>query len=385
MVDVRVSSRKSRTFTWKKLQTQSAASFQAWLNAGRRDADIVRIQQTLTAFLLEQLSDRAEVRKFIAAWPCVMGSSCNDARTYLVYENVLAYCHIHFLERYRRFYQVLERLYEIGHLPMRDSEVRVLDVGTGPAPCLYAFQDFYDQIRGFANFRRLTELHLNPPVLNCVEQSPAMERFMHHFSERTLRPRPFGATHRDFLKLDLSALRRASEEESRKSQESDWDDPGVPWPFDPVDYKHDLYIFSNFLTTREFAATARNQLLKIFYWLGPGQRLLIMGSSAHQYDEIYDFINGLASQASVDGVDGWNDSFSCTYKDFSAQRIKAQYDAIVSHITKLDPRLRFPQELQKTNDLWDPKIRLRGPRSFRARLYRRTRLLRGRRWRRAYP
>jgi len=206
---------------------------------------------------------------------------------------------------------------------------------------------------------------------------------MHHFSERTFRPGPFGATHRDFLKLDLSALRRASEEESRKSQESDWDDPGVPWPFDPIDYKHDLYIFSNFLTTREFAAGARDQLLKIFYWLGPGQRLLILGSSAHQYHEIYDFIDGLASQASVDGVDEWNDSFSCTYKDFSAQRIKTQYDAIVSHMTRLDPRPRFPLELQKMNDLWDPKIKLRGPRSFRARLYRRTRLLKGHRWRRS--
>lgn len=161
-----------------------------------------------------------------------MGPTSNDPNTYLNFDNVLAYCHIHFLSRYCRFYQVLEPLYAHGHLPMRHDQVRVLDVGTGPAPCLYALQDFYEQVRGFADFIRAPELRPQPLIRSCVEQSPAMERFMNLFSEFAIRPGPFQATHKDFLQLDLAELRRASEFESRKSQEDAWsDEPDAPWPF----------------------------------------------------------------------------------------------------------------------------------------------------------
>src|SRR4029077_17442054 len=113
-----------------------------------------------------------------------------------------------------------------------------------------------------------------------------------------------------------------------EADEADWDDPNAPWPFPPADYKQELYIFSNFLTTDEFAQAAKHQIQKIFYWLGPGHRVLIMGSSSPRYQSIYGLIDDLAMQARVDSVDGWNDIFECSYDDFSAGRVKANYNAV---------------------------------------------------------
>lgn len=116
--------------------------------------------------------------------------------------------------------------------------------------------------------------------------------------------------------------------------------------FQPTDYKHDLYILSNVLTTQQFAETASDQILKIFYWLGPGHQVLIMGSSARAYDEIYALVGRLASQAKVDRVDDWDELFTCRYNDLSAERVKSHYNDVVRHMLKLHSRLRFPLEVE---------------------------------------
>jgi len=149
-------------------------------------------------------------------------------------------------------------------------------VGTGPAPCLYAVQDFYEQVRSFGAFVQRAELATVSTELRSVERSEAMFSIYASFSEMALRPGPFGATHLDFLNLDLADLRRMSEAESRRAEEADPDDPYAPWPFQAVDYKHD-FIFSAISLRPPSSRLRPEQIEKIFYWLGPGHRVLIMG------------------------------------------------------------------------------------------------------------
>jgi hypothetical protein len=62
---------------------------------------------------------------------------------------VEAYAYLHLLERYRRFWTVLMRLMEVGRLPLARTEVRLLDVGAGPAPVTYATIDFYQALHAY--------------------------------------------------------------------------------------------------------------------------------------------------------------------------------------------------------------------------------------------
>src|SRR5262249_5147574 len=55
----------------------------------------------------------------------------------------LAYAGLHLLDRYGRVNQVLEYLFQIGRIPLRIHGARVLEVGAGPAPAVFAVRDFF--------------------------------------------------------------------------------------------------------------------------------------------------------------------------------------------------------------------------------------------------
>jgi hypothetical protein len=339
---------------------------------------MARVQSQLTEWVATGLGDARIAQEFVARWPLVLGR-CNDPETYQDDLNVLAYCHIHFLERYRRFYAVLEQLYRTGRLPMKATGFRVLDVGSGPAPSLYAVQDFYAQVSATLRSMNAAWIPEEEPETTCVEQSAAMQRFLHHFSERTARRGPFGARFADILSLDLQARRSASEEASRKADEADWDDPNAPWPFPPADFKHDVYIFSNVLTTEEFVEQAIPALTRLFYWLGPSQVIVIQGASNETYQRIYAKLDEIADRTKVDRV-GDLETISWRYDDPSAMLIKAHYEEVWHKIETICPAIQLPPNAQDFRDVWDPEASLSGPTKFSVRVYRRHRLQPGRKW-----
>ena len=57
---------------------------------------------------------------------------------------------VHLVDRYRWFWDILEELLRARELPIRRTALDVLDVGTGPAPALYAVNDFLEELRAFA-------------------------------------------------------------------------------------------------------------------------------------------------------------------------------------------------------------------------------------------
>jgi hypothetical protein len=118
-----------RKTTWKKLQKSTALRFSDWLSAGRLNADLVRVQQILAACIIRSLSTERDCEKFISRWHLVL-TECDSPETFADWGNVLAYAHLHFLERYRRFYSTLLEMYKIGYLPMKWGAVRIVDVGS---------------------------------------------------------------------------------------------------------------------------------------------------------------------------------------------------------------------------------------------------------------
>lgn len=371
----------TRRQTWRKLQRETAPKFLDWLDDGRRNTDLLRIQHNLTEFIIRHLSTKEDCRDFISRWSSVL-RRCNDPATYDDWINILAYAHIHSLERYRRFYAVLAELYKIGQLPMKSWAIRILEVGTGPAPCLYALQDFYEQVTLFAEARQESRLKMETPRTDCVEQSRAMARFLHHFSEASRRPGPFFVRFSDFLALDLQKFRQVSEQRSRESEHySDDDDPWSPFPFQPQDFKYELYIFSNFLTDLEFVEQATTALGKLFFWLGPHQSVLVLGGTGGAYQKIYAKLTDLAAKAKVDTIRELPETIPCSLDDFGAHLVKSHYTTVLRHMRSIHPNLLIPDDLENAADLWDPGSPLKGPKKFSVRLFKRNRLLR-KRWRR---
>jgi hypothetical protein len=255
--------RKQPHLTWRKRQRDSSTLFGQWLDSGRRAADLRRTQEAFTAFLLSRIRTPEDARHYIEALPDAF-AACNNVATYEDESKIIAYASVHFLERYRRFYKVLENLFRIGRLPMRARGVRLLDIGTGPAQCLYAAQDFYAQLQAFSMAHEIPQLSTPAPVLHSVEQSRYWASFFHNFSEISGRKGPYSPQFRTFEDLDLAAFRR--EEQIRESSVRYDDDDYWLFVRSGESFEYHMYIFANFLTTTEQVQATQHTLGKLFQW-----------------------------------------------------------------------------------------------------------------------
>jgi hypothetical protein len=81
--------------------------------------------------------------------------------------------------------------------------IDVLDVGTGPAPALYAVNDFYEELRAFGiKTSECRHMAVPPPRLRSIESSRGMVSLVHNLSEFTRRPGPFGPDDTSFEGFD---------------------------------------------------------------------------------------------------------------------------------------------------------------------------------------
>jgi hypothetical protein len=210
---------------WRLLLRRHQGDFVEWLNTTKiRQHFFEKISACLEQFLLGALN---EVDDYDAFANSIVPALNNCNKNIYDWQVVLAYAYLHFLERYHRFWDVLLELFNAGILPMRHDGIDVLDVGSGPAPALYAVQDFYSAIKDFAKSNRIEELVTPEPTLEFVEVSPDMCRFVHHFSEFCKRKGPFRPEFKDFRGLDLRAEQKFAREARIRNieQEDDttWD------------------------------------------------------------------------------------------------------------------------------------------------------------------
>lgn len=194
---------RRRKASWKKLLGKHAYGFLSWVEEnGIRSQAFLKLAADLEGYLLQSiLVTREACEIFVSQLPAVLERCDED-----IYNEPLvpqAYAHVHLLERYRRFWDILVELTKARVLPMRRDGIDVLDVGTGPAPALYAVADFYDAMGKYADAQAIPNLMTPPPSLESVESSVAMIDLVHTLSELG-RPRgPFRATFVDFRGLNL--------------------------------------------------------------------------------------------------------------------------------------------------------------------------------------
>jgi hypothetical protein len=267
-------------------------------------------------------------------------AACNDKRTYEAPLAAEAYSYLHLLERYRRTWDVLIHLVELGRLPL-GAGVAVLDVGTGPAPALYAISDFYMLLRQFGDEQSIPELSVQGTKLHAIEESPSWLRFVHHFSEHARREEgPFGATFLDFKGLNLRETREALRQHLLAEEEYD-EREGTRVPFRPpaeaneeamAVHRYRLVVISNFLTLAAAVDTFRQELVNLFVDLNPGSLVVVMGGYRGEYQEIYRQLQALATSSGLDPVAEAATVLGEGGAWRQVPRIKASYRAIYRHL-----------------------------------------------------
>jgi hypothetical protein len=183
--------------SWSRLLAKCGSLFLAQDSYQRtRIERVARLSSAVRDYVLGSISqeagglDRGAARQFLERLPDVF-SHCDED----IYDQPFAaeaYAFVYLVNRYRRFWDVLEALLRARALPVRDTALDVLDVGTGPAPALYAFNDFFEELRVFGGEATdCRRLRTPPPRLRSIEGSRAMVRLVHNLSEFTGRPGPF--------------------------------------------------------------------------------------------------------------------------------------------------------------------------------------------------
>ena len=291
----------SRRGTWRSLQRQAAPLVGPCLGQLRRES-IRRLVSDLERYLLNSLSDTQSAAEFLARLPDVY-SGCNDD----IYERPMiaeAYAYIHMMSRYCTWWDVFARLFNAGWLPMRESGLRVIDVGAGPGPATYALLDFSQAlIRAVSDVNEENDLQalITPrPDVVMVEPSRAMSHFVHLFSEQRGLGGPFGASLDDFFSLRLIRTREINSEirQSLTSQIMDeWDvgAAGAEWilreeyPGWHQPERYHLCLISNFLTLPEVLEQAAEALHHVRSTLPTGGMIAVVGAArrAGRFGPIY--------------------------------------------------------------------------------------------------
>ena len=299
--------------SWRQILKKHSSSYLVWLaETDYEFRSFNRLANHLSEFLISRISSESDAREFWNTIPSVR-SACNDPCTYRLTWAAEAYAFEHFLMRYSRTWSVLKYLTGEASLPLGNQGVCVLDIGTGPAPVLYAIDDFYNALNTFAQESKIQELCTPLPQLDCIEKSQSMKKFMHHFSEYCGRRGPFGATIDDFKSLDFRSIRHTyfkdhqykSYYNATTGEEEEFDDSYLTAMESNSIFRYRLIIFSNFFTLDGTVKEFEKELRVLFDDLDPGSVVIILGATSDNYQEIYEQLAQLARDARMKH-DEWN-------------------------------------------------------------------------------
>lgn len=297
--------------TWRTLLRISGTGFLAWLRkSGRERERLELIASQLADFLIMRIS------RISAEWPEApiefwtripeVRSCCSDPQTFEKPLAVEAYAYVHLLERYRRMWRCLKYLTQNAALPLGTHGVRVLDVGAGPAPSLYAIGDFYRALNEYAREANLPDLQLQKPELNCIERSQPMIHFFHEFSEFCGHSGPFREVFSDFRGLDLGGSREWYRNQNeivtvQDPETGDYEEILNPDAGDSANrlYRYRLLVFSNFLTLESDVDLFQEELRRIFGDLSPGAVVVALGATGGVYPQIYKRVVAIAKAAGL--------------------------------------------------------------------------------------
>ena len=364
----------NRRRTWRQKLQEYNTRFLEWLALTESEyRSLDHIANNLEEFLISRIISESDAREFWDTIPCVR-SACNSPCTYKMPWSADAYAFSHFLMRYSRTWSVLKHLTSEACLPLGKQGVRVLDIGTGPAPVLYAIEDFYNVLHEFAQESGVQELCIPSPHLDCIENSQPMTRFIHHFSEYCGRRGPFRATIDRLESLDFPSARTSHFERNRNEWflDEEFDNSHLASLESNSIFRYRLVVFSNFFTLAKTVKKYKKELRVLFSDLNSGSTVVILGSRGKNYRKIYRKLGKLAQDAHLRNNDWDTDELGSHIAPEVLDRIQRLQSTVFLHLTRLafDPPLSRYDELPEYTNLGSSNnIR----RDFAVRIFRRGR------------
>jgi len=205
-----------------------------------------------------------------------------------------AYIILHFLDRYHRFQLMLLDMFRSATFPIK-KKIRIMDIGTGPGPSLYAISDMVALYQQY-EMEVYGESQIEAVEMDYVEQSQGFRAFLHRmteilmdYRERIYVPFHFG-NYYDASKLDFSG--KISREASicvdgaytyREHYE------------EKVAKSFDLVVYSNFLTNMDVMVRFEQQLKSAAFYLRNRGKILVVGGNPKdkKYEPVYQRIDEL--------------------------------------------------------------------------------------------
>jgi hypothetical protein len=303
-------------FSALRWEREIANRFLAWRTTSTVQLELMRtFGRAVVEVLRGSGHEAAESGDLAAALPSVL-RSCDDL-SFDGQAEALAYAGFHLLDRYGRVDQVLEYLLRIGRLPLRLGGVRVLEVGSGPAPVLYATRDFYASLR---RWPELGSVEVGPVVgFDTLDRGRAWDSFLHHLSESLMIIRgnaeddgclAFARSAHELSGFDVWERHHSSVARSAERIMSEFDraDEWIPdsWArqmaygegmTEPSAY--DVIVLCYFLTHESMPKRFAVELRRLAVSLTPGGLLILVGSTAAKYRNLYSQLRAIAAAAKL--------------------------------------------------------------------------------------
>lgn len=289
----------------------------------------------------EQLADQSSADAVVREFPDVL-RSC-DLLDFETTAQTVAYMIWHLADRYGRVTQVLDRIFELGHLPIKLRGATVLEVGAGPAPALYAVRDYYDDLRAWIAAAKLGVEAAPATVLASIDRGVAWSSLLHRLSEtlwgmywpRAETPLPFAISydnlagfsardlHIDTIERNARAiemeLERAGEDISaHTARQFALEDGAYP----PSAY--DLIIMCNFLTNTKLTQQFETEIDELARSLTPGGLLVILGGQGGEYPAIYERLYGIIRASRLRQLVGFDEPLQAQATDCQRRLVSAQ-------------------------------------------------------------
>ncbi|MBF6483521.1 hypothetical protein IU431_05045 [Nocardia otitidiscaviarum] len=308
-----------RAASWEREQWPE---FMRWRTAGGGVAEgqLTTLLDAVRWTALELAPDRQSVQELAERLDDVV-TRCNDL-AFDTRAEITAYALLHLGDRYGRACQVLEHLMGIGHLPLRRTHLNILDVGSGPAPNLYAAADFYASITDWVTLTGQDLTFATVTKTDSIDRGPGWGHLIHMVSERLVDLRgtsptsgyvyPFHVTYHDFARFSSRQKWRQAFHDQVGAIRSQYDFYGEYIPEHSARkiaaeelprFSYDLIFLSNFLTQPSMVDTFESELQELSESLTRGGLIIIMGSAGEQYQQIWDRIDHLMAETCLDRVE----------------------------------------------------------------------------------
>jgi SAM-dependent methyltransferase len=295
----------------------------------------------ISSIAREHLADQSLAEAAVRQFPDVL-RSC-DSLEFDSAAQTVAYTIWHLADRYGRVTQVLDRLFELGHLPMRLRGATVLEVGAGPAPALYAIRDYYDDLLAWIAADELSIEAAPIRLLASIDRGAAWSTLLHRLSEalwsthwpRTETPLPFAISYDNLVGFSVRDIHVEGIEQSTRSIEAEFERSGegisenaarqlaLEDGFYPPS-AYDLIIMCNFLTNVTFTERFEAEISELARSLTPGGLLIVLGGVGRDYPEIYEKLRGIIEASRLRSLNGFDEPLNAQAEDWQRRLVSAQ-------------------------------------------------------------